>query len=140
MKMMWSFLLLMNGLFAFAQSGGDQILGNWASENGNTKFEIYKSGETYAAKIVEMKEPNKADGTPKIDVNNPKVEKRKQALIGLVIVKNLTYKNGKWTGGTIYSPEKGVTVNCEMTLLSNGDLQITASKSWVSKQRIWKRA
>lgn len=109
-------LLLFAAIFtAQRANAADQICRTWYGEEKTAKLEIFQRGETFAAKIVWLKEPD-SDGKPKVDVNNPDASQRKRPILGLVILQNLrkTDANG-YEGGRIYDPKNGKTYDCRVT-------------------------
>src|SRR5436190_23937687 len=91
-------VLLCLSLFASAKTNPDDILGVWLSANGQAHLQIYKEGDKYFGKLVWLKEPNNAKGTPKVDANNPDEALRTKPLLGLVILRNFKYDDGEWSG------------------------------------------
>ncbi len=96
----------------------DQILGDWQPSNKRSVIRIYKgvkaNGEDptkYYGKVVWLKEPNDDQGNPRKDINNPDENKRKQALKGMINMKELEFvgdeKEWLWDNGTIYDPSNG---------------------------------
>ncbi|MEM6263662.1 MAG: DUF2147 domain-containing protein [Bacteroidota bacterium] len=122
-----------------AQTSGDKICGTWVNEEKTSHIEVYKESGKYFAKISWMKEPNTSSGKPKTDRNNPDSKLRDQPILGLVIVSDVEYRGGKWKNGTLYSPQKGQTVNCSFDLASEGELLLTASKGFFSTTKTWTR-
>ena len=56
-------LMLFPVIGAFAQ----EVAGKWKLEDGSAIVEVYKSGNVYNGKIVWLKNPTEADGTPAVD-------------------------------------------------------------------------
>lgn len=56
-----------------------------------------------------------------LDNKNPDKNLRKQPIIGLVILKNLCYKNGGLSGGTLYNTDKGETYQVRLEMLSDDE-------------------
>ena len=102
--------MLMPLVAAFAQD----VVGKWKLEDGSAIVEVYKSGDAYNGKIVCLKNPTEADGTPAVDNLNPDASLRKRQLIGLNMLSGLKKNGGEYTGGTIYDPGNGKTYNCSM--------------------------
>jgi uncharacterized protein (DUF2147 family) len=113
-------------------NGGEQIGGNWNSEDNKAKIEIFRCGERYCGRIVWLGEPDyPADdkggmgGKPRIDRDNPKPELRSRSLLGLQIMGGFGYAGkNTWTGGTIYDPESGKSYKAEMKLKSPSRLEL----------------
>jgi uncharacterized protein (DUF2147 family) len=118
--------------FLFSQN---QIVGKWQNETKTITVQVYESGGKYFGKIISLKE-----GQYKKDKNNPDPKKRKNNLIGLVVVKNLEYKNGEWINGTVYNPNSGDSYECKLWLKKdNNTLMGRGYYGIVYKTQEWKR-
>ena len=102
--------MLMPLVAAFAQD----VVGKWKLEDGTAIVEVYKSGDVYNGKIVWLKNPTEADGTPAVDDINPDPQLRKRQVLGLNMLSGLKQNGGEYTGGKIYDPGNGKTYNCSM--------------------------
>ena len=121
-------------------NAGDQITGIWLSEDKDGKIEVFKSGNTYSGKLLWGKYVLDENGKPRRDVYNPDTALRSQQLQGMIILKGLVFKDGKWDEGTIYDPLSGKAYNVSVTL-NGADL---ALRGYVGiplfgKTTIWKR-
>ena len=124
-------LLCLQAVFALA-SGPDAILGTWNNEEKNAQIEIFACDGRYCGRIVWLKEPNYPAGsteglpaTPKLDRNNPDPQKRKDPVLGLVIVRDFqTEEENRLTNGTVYDPKNGKTYKGKITLISHGRLEL----------------
>lgn len=119
----------------------DAILGKWVNSTGEAHVEIKKRSDKYFGKIVWIKDPKGTEGTVKTDLKNPDASLRKQPILGMEILKNFVYDDGKWTDGTIYDPKSGKTYSCNMTMKENGDLSMRGyiGISLIGRSEIWKR-
>ena len=90
---------------AFAQG----VEGKWKLSDGTAIVEVYKVGDDYNGKIVWLKNPTEADGTPAIDDKNPDKKLRSRKLIGLNMLSGLKKSKKGYSGGTIYDPGNGKT-------------------------------
>jgi uncharacterized protein (DUF2147 family) len=123
-------LILLSPTVVFA--GADDILGVWNNQEKTAKIELFKCGENYCGKIVELTEPNYPEGskegvpgTPKLDNNNPDPKFRNTPRLGLVIVRGFVHAgDNKWVDGTVYDPKKGKTYSGKMTLVSPNQLEL----------------
>jgi len=123
-------LLLLSAAAVYA--GADDILGVWNNQEKSAKIELFKCGEKYCGKIVELKEPNYPEGseegvpgTPKLDNNNPDPNLRKTPRLGLIIVRDFVPAGeNKWVEGKVYDPKKGKTYSGKMTLVSPNQLEL----------------
>ena len=137
-----SMLLL---LVAFAMTGSaqnkDAILGKWVNSTGEAHLEITKRSEKFFGKIVWLKDPKDEKGNVKTDYKNPTVSLRSKPIVGLEILKNFVYEDGKWTDGNIYDPKSGKLYSCNMTLKDNGDLSMRGyiGVSLLGRTEVWKR-
>ena len=107
--------MLMPLVAAFAQD----VVGKWKLEDGTAIVEVYKSGDVYNGKIVWLKNPTEADGTPAVDDLNPDPQLRKRQVLGLNMLSGLKQNGGEYTGGKIYDPGNGKTYNCSMKVEGN---------------------
>jgi len=137
-----SMLLL---LVAFAMTGSaqnkDAILGKWVNSTGEAHLEITKRSEKFFGKIVWLKDPKDEKGNVKTDYKNPTASLRSKPIVGLEILKNFVYEDGKWTDGNIYDPKSGKLYSCNMTLKDNGDLSMRGyiGVSLLGRTEVWKR-
>jgi len=125
----------------------DQIMGLWNTTKNNSKVEIFKCGENYCGKIVELKNPNyRADdkrgmgGQPKVDRLNPDPDLKTRPLLGLNMLEGFSYSGGNvWEGGTIYDPDNGKVYKCKMTLTDPKHLEVRGfiGISWFGRTVIW---
>jgi len=125
---------------ALAQTA-DAILGNWLNEEKDAKIQIYKSGFAYFGKIVWLKTPNEADGTPKVDKKNSSSALRTRPIMNLVILTKFNFDDGEWEDGEIYDPKSGKTYSSNMKL--KGDkLEIRGyiGISLLGRTTVWTRA
>ena len=116
----------------------DNILGGWINGDKDAKVEIYKKDGKYYGKITWLRNPNEDDGTPKVDDENPDETKRATPIMGLVILKNFTFEEGMWKGGTIYDPKNGKTYKCEMWL-DEKELKIRGYVGPLFRTETWTR-
>jgi uncharacterized protein (DUF2147 family) len=154
----WLGLLVLAAVNVAANAGpiasGDEILGIWKTFDKHGKqestMEIYKTNDTYCARIVGLAEPNwPADddqnmaGQPKDDRHNPDTTLRHRPIIGMQIMHDFTYNAGKniWDGGRIYDPANGKTYKCKFTLTSSTQLEVRGyiGISLLGRTEVWKR-
>lgn len=133
-------LLLLISVSAKTQTWQNGIIGGWIDGEGDGKIEIFKEGDQYYGKITWLREPNEENGKPKFDEENPNSTKRSQPILGLIILKNFTFKDGYWQNGTIYDPKNGKTYDCEMWLDGKNSLKIRGYWGIVYRTDTWTRA
>ena len=90
------------------------VVGKWKLEDGSAIVEVYQEGDVFNGKIVWLKNPTEADGSPAVDSNNPDAKLRSRQLIGLNMLSGLKQKGEEYSGGSIYDPGNGKTYNCSM--------------------------
>ncbi|WP_316840136.1 DUF2147 domain-containing protein [Pedobacter gandavensis] len=137
-----SLLLLFTviSLSGFSQTS-DAIVGQWVNSSGEAHIDIFKKGDRFFGKIVWLKEPKDEKGDPKLDVKNPADNLKRRPVLGLEMLKDFVYENGKWVDGTIYDPKVGKTYSCNMSLKSNGQLNVRGyiGFSLIGRTDVWKR-
>ncbi|NCI46966.1 DUF2147 domain-containing protein [Sediminibacterium soli] len=118
--------LLLSGFIstAVAKEGPDDITGIWMNQSGKGQIQIYKEGEKYFGKIIWLKEPNNAQGNPKLDIKNPRVSLQNRPILGAVILRDFSFKNEEWSGGYVYDPANGKEYKCYMKLKDQKTLSV----------------
>jgi uncharacterized protein (DUF2147 family) len=141
MKQVLIFVFAVLSLSISAQNHPDDLLGKWVNEEATARFEFFKTGTTYNAKIIWLANPKTENGEQKLDKNNPDKKLRNKPIVGLIILTGLQFSanDSMWIGGKIYSLEKGETVACKIKLNNQNELALTASKSIFSSTKKWKR-
>lgn len=117
---------LCNGT-TFAQKAADDITGLWLPSSGKARVNIYRTQKgKYYGKIVWLREPiDPATKVAKKDKNNPDEAKRKEDLMGYLLLKAFESKgNGNYENGTIYDPESGTTYKCTIEMPDNNTLSV----------------
>jgi uncharacterized protein (DUF2147 family) len=138
----FSFLLLLTAIsFSAFSQNKDAILGQWVNPSGEAHVDIFKKGDKYYGKIVWLKFPKDEKGNPKLDVKNPEEGLKSRPVLGLEMLKNFTYEDGKWTDGKIYDPKSGKTYSCNITQKDNNQISIRGYMgiSLIGRSEIWKR-
>lgn len=137
-----TFILLFAAIsFAGLAQNKDAILGKWINSSGEAHVEITKKGDKYFGKIVWVKDPKDEKGNNKTDVKNPDESLKSRPILGLEILKNFVYEDGKWTDGKIYDPKSGKTYSCNMTMKGNDVLNMRGyiGISLIGRSETWKR-
>ncbi|MDA3953371.1 MAG: DUF2147 domain-containing protein [Bacteroidales bacterium] len=115
----------------------DEIIGNWLLPD-NLEIEIFKKNNKYYGKITEVY--GFKDGQEK-DIHNPDQSRRNDDLMGKIIISDLQYdsETEQWINGSIYAPQKGLTLNLTILTVNKKNLEARGSKLFFSKKIIWKR-
>jgi len=73
---------------------------------------------------------------PKTDLLNPDQTRRKEPVLGLVLLKGFTYhKDRVWEGGEIYDARSGKTYHCKLTLKNKNRLDVRGGMAWMGPGR-----
>ena len=141
MKHLSIFLLFIALALTGSAQNKDAILGKWVNSTGEAHLEITKRSNKYFGKLVWLKDPKDEKGVVKTDFKNPNAALRSKPILGLEILKDFIYDDGKWTDGNIYDPKSGKLYSCNMTLKSNGDLNMRGyiGVSLLGRTEVWKR-
>lgn len=137
-----SFLLLIIAISftGFAQNK-EAIIGTWVNATGEAHVNIFKKGDKYYGKISWLKVPKDEKGNVKTDLKNPETSMRSKPILGMEMLRDFVYEDGKWTDGKIYDPKSGKTYSCNMNIKSNGELNMRGyiGISLIGRSEIWKR-
>lgn len=103
-----------------------EIIGVWAEDDGQFKFEVHEVGDTYKARIIHSGRVMEADGrTFKADTLNPDPALRSRSLKGTVILSGLRWnpETGRWEGASLYDGSSGRTYSAYV-LLVDGHMEL----------------
>ena len=137
-----TFILLFTAIsFAGFAQNKDAIIGKWINSSSEAHVDITKRGEKYFGKINWLKTTKDEKGVAKTDVKNPEEDLRSKPILGLEILKNFIFEDGKWTDGKIYDPKTGKTYSCNMTMKGNDVLNMRGyiGISLIGRSETWKR-
>lgn len=112
-------------LFTNTNAAEPNVLGIWTCSDKDCKVEIYKTGNTYAAKLLWARKEIDENGNPKLDVKNPDVNKRNLPIIGSNTLWNAKYNpaTGYFEDATAY--RNGRYFCGKFKLNQNGTITIT---------------
>jgi len=131
-KLLVLFGLLLFSVVSIASVEGDRLLAFWFTEDDNATVEIYREDDAYFGRIVALKNPLYADdtttgmaGQPKVDLNNPDLDKQSRPIVGLNLLRGFIYiGDNKWRKGKIYDPGNGKDYDCNIKLKDDGSLSL----------------
>ncbi|WP_442588261.1 DUF2147 domain-containing protein [Pedobacter sp. AW31-3R] len=135
-------LLLVTAMsFTCLAQNKDAIVGSWVNATGEAHVNIFKKGDKYYGKIAWLKTPKDEKGNVKTDLKNPDASLRSRQILGMEMLKDFVYEDGKWTDGKIYDPKSGKTYSCNMNIKDNGDLNMRGyiGISLIGRSETWKR-
>lgn len=141
-KIVAGVILLFTALPDVRAQDAEAIVGEWYTEEGKAKVEIYTCESSYCGKIVWLKEPKNPDGTNKRDANNPNEDLRSRTIVGTNILTGLQYDgDDEWEDGEIYDPESGKTYSCRLELEDQNTLEVRGFVrfSLLGRSQTWKR-
>jgi uncharacterized protein (DUF2147 family) len=133
-------LFVMLGISAIAKAQADPIEGIWLNEEKDAKIQIYKGRDgLFYGKIIWLKEPTE-NGAPKLDKKNPHEDKRKQQILGLIILRKFEKDGKTYDDGTIYDPTNGKTYDATINYKGNKlDLRGYVGISLFGRTTTWER-
>lgn len=118
------FVLL--GTCANAEDRADEILGEWYTDDGESKVLIEKRHGKYFGTIIWLRETIYGPEHPEAgaimhDRHNPDARLRARPLIGIAVLRDFVFnaKKNHWEDGTIYDPKKGKEYKSKIRLMSN---------------------
>jgi uncharacterized protein (DUF2147 family) len=133
------FATFLLSVFTIPAYSADDISGIWLAGEGKTKVEIYKKDSNhYCGKIVWLEQTTNKQGEPLTDKNNPDRSLRDRPIMGLHMLENLEYKNGKWYG-SIYTPKRGRTLDAVLMLENADKIIVQVSYRSISRKQVWTR-
>ncbi len=129
-------VILFIALNTFAQRA-DEIIGKYHLPN-DLDVEIFEDGGKYFGRIIALN--NFRSGQTK-NVNNPDELKKKEPLIGKIIIKDLEYdtEEKQWLKGNMYGPEKGMVFNLKITEIREKEIEVVGSKFIMWRTLTWKK-
>lgn len=137
MKKLMLLWLLCASLGTQAQSyQADDVTGTWLTNDKTGQISIYKVNDKYFGKI------KGGNSKEHFDVHNPDPQKRKDSLVGLLLLKDFKFDgDDEWEKGTIYDPKSGKTYSCTMTLTDKNTLKIRGyiGISLFGRTEVWTR-
>lgn len=110
-------------------NSGDKIIGKWiAIEDKNVIVQVYRSGTEFKARIIWFDDSDDK-GRPmatRCDTKNPDKNLRSRKLIGLEVLRGLTYNadEDEWQDGHIYDPSSGKEYCAKAWLTGDGNLKV----------------
>lgn len=116
--------------------------GTWRVQDGNGEVTFAPCGGKVCGRLTWLEEPNRPDGSPKRDMNNPEAGQRDRLLCGLQIVGDMNPNGpGSWNDGWIYDPSDGTTYQSKMALQPDGTLEVRGfvGISLFGKSQVWTR-
>jgi uncharacterized protein (DUF2147 family) len=131
-------MIVLMAAAAMAAGGADSVVGKWRAESKNAVIDIAHCGPSICGKLVGSdglrSNPNM------LDAKNKDASLRGRKVLGLEMISGpFVWKDGAWTGGTVYNAEDGGTYKA--TLTPDGDrLKLKGCIVWpLCKTQTWTR-
>ncbi len=118
-------LLLLLAIFSFTSIHAQDVLGKWKTiddETGKPKsvIEIYKDGNKYYGKIVQLITEENKDGI----CRTCETKYKNKNIIGLVILKDLEKDGDEYEDGKIMDPKNAKTYSAYIKLVEPDKLKV----------------
>ncbi|WP_080238516.1 DUF2147 domain-containing protein [Spirosoma rigui] len=109
-----------------ADHTADQILGRWLFPSQGSSVELYRSGDRYFGRVVDV---------------SPVGERQMGLVKDQLIMKNLTFDGRSWTGGELINPKTGNRFGVELSMRDSRTLTASIYKGfrWLSKEYVLTR-
>jgi uncharacterized protein (DUF2147 family) len=131
-QLMFKFLILflLTGFTTKATqaNNADRVCGKWVSSNKNIIVLVYREGNTFKGKMVWYKNTDTSKAMDEwTDKHNPDPALRNRKILGLNILKEMTYSPGSdsWQNGKIYDISSGHEYSASARLGKDGVLKVT---------------
>ena len=122
------FTILHGPVYVHGQAPADNIVGKWMSSQRNVIVEIFKETNTYQGRVVWFDDSDNKSSpmNERIDQNNPNPALRKQKVIGLIVLRYLTYDamENRWENGKIYDVQSGKKWDSSVWITKDGLLKV----------------
>lgn len=135
------YLLILFVTILSIKSNGQSIVGQWETFDDKTKekkglVEIYKTNNTYYAKIVDS-----YTGEKNAVCEKCKGTKKDKPIIGLIIIEDIKKDGDEFNIGTILDPENGETYKCYLKLVNTNKLKVRGflGVSIFGRTQFWRR-
>ena len=134
-------LAAVTGLTTYSDAAhAKDALGVWLTESKKAHVQIYDCGEKLCGKIIWLKEPNDANGNPKVDKENADESKRSDPLMGSNMISGMVrVSSDLWHDGEIYNAEDGKTYSSKMKLKDDKTLNVSGCVFFFCKDQTWLR-
>src|SRR5262245_13998822 len=114
--------LLLAGMAAAGAQTTQDAFGVWQNPENGSHVEMYKCGEGLCAKIIRVTDGQKTDD------KNPDAHKRKQPILGLVIMSGAKRASANSWSGLFYNRADGAVYKGTITVKSKRTLDLAGCK------------
>ena len=132
--------LLLSFLFLIFTINAQSIVGKWKTiddETGKEKsiIEIFKRGDKYYGKIVDILEASKKNNLCKLCPDS----RKDQPILGMEIIKGLEQDDDEFEDGTILDPNNGKIYDCKIWLEDKNTLNVRGYVAFFFRTQTWLR-
>ena len=114
--------------------------GMWLSQDGDVKMKVAHCGDAICGTIAWLKQPNDANGKPKVDSNNADAGKRSRPIMGSAIILPMKADGtDKWSG-QVYNAEDGKTYSGNFALSGATKADLKGCVAIICKTKTWTRS
>ena len=121
-------LLCLSFVAAFAAADArDAVFGLWGAKD--SILNVAETDGVLHARIVAILDPlykpgeDGPAGAVRVDSHNPNPDLRSRPIVGIDLLDGYQFKDGKWQG-QLYDPESGKTYKSQISVNSDGKLQL----------------
>ena len=123
---------------------GDNILGEYLTERGDTKSKVRvtkNADATYNVQVDWVEKLYDENGNKRKDEKNPDKSLRNVYVDEIVLVKGLKYiaEDKEWGDAKIYDPTMGIKVNATAEFTDENTLKLRGTILGIGKTLYWKR-
>jgi len=133
-------ILLITLLLLVFFMNAQNIIGKWKTiddETGKAKsiVEIYKKGDKYYGKIIEIIDPTKRKNKCTLCED----DRKDQPILGMEIIKDLKQDDDEFEDGTILDPNNGKIYDCKIWLANKNTLNVRGYILFFFRTQTWYR-
>ena len=131
------------GLVSLASAQEAAIVGRWKSIDEKTNepksiVKIYTEDGKYYGQIVDLFRKPEENPDPVCDKCPADDPRKDQPIRGMVIIRDLVAKDGKYGGGTILDPAEGKQYKCKLWV-EDGNLMVRGYVAFFFRTQVWQR-
>lgn len=120
----------------------DALLGEWWTRDneGRVRFTRHSDGTfrgTTTCCVPDQPSPER----PATDIHNPDPKLRGRSTVGIVIIWNLAYDDGEYSGGYVYNPRDGKTYRFAVQVIDRDSIEVRGYLGipLLGQSQVWKR-
>jgi uncharacterized protein (DUF2147 family) len=121
-----------------------RVTGEWNTATQSARIAIgpcVHDATLLCGRIASLTRPLGADGAPVRDGKNPDPGLRSRPVLGIELLRGFRPAGSdRWTGGTIYDPERGRTFDAQLRLTGPDTLEVKGCVMIFCEAQTWRRA